>query len=155
MKKLDLGQSFGVLANIGVVVGIVLLAYELNQNRQLMRAQTRNEISQALVGMLTLQANSPELSLIQLKRGTGEPLTPLEQTQYISFEGAYWRYRENVHYQYRNGLYDDSEYLAQRQVWVREINTEDDSREIYCSAHSSRSRAFTDEIDALMDAPCE
>ena len=40
MKKIDLGQTLGILANVGVVFGILLLAYELNQNRQMMEAQT-------------------------------------------------------------------------------------------------------------------
>jgi hypothetical protein len=39
MKKIDLGQSVSIIANIGVVAGILLLAYELNQNRELAVAQ--------------------------------------------------------------------------------------------------------------------
>ncbi len=38
MKKLDLGQSVGILANIGVIAGIVFLAVELRQNNELVVA---------------------------------------------------------------------------------------------------------------------
>ena len=155
MKKLDLGQTLGLLANAGVLAGIMLLAYELNQNRQMMRAQTRNAIAETVVNMLTLQANSPELSQIQLKRSAGQQLTPLEQSQFMVMEWAYWRFRENVNYQYRHGLFDESEYLAQRQIWILEVNTEEDAREVYCSRRSSTSVEFTSEIDAFMETPCD
>jgi len=32
MKKIDLGQSIAILANIGVIAGIIIVAYELRQN---------------------------------------------------------------------------------------------------------------------------
>ncbi len=58
MKKIDLGQTIGVLANIGVIIGILLLVYELSQNRQMMKAQTRNEIAQSTYELLTLSIDN-------------------------------------------------------------------------------------------------
>jgi len=40
MKKIDLGQSISILANLGVIAGIVFLAFELRQNNELLIAQT-------------------------------------------------------------------------------------------------------------------
>ena len=73
----------------------------------------------------------------------------------MSLEGAFWRYRENVHYHYRNGLYEDSEYFAQRETWIGEVNSEDDSRATYCARRASMSDAFTAEIYGLLERPCE
>ena len=57
MRNIDLGQTAGILANLGVLVGILLLVYELSQTRDMTRAQTRNELSQGFVseieGLLT------------------------------------------------------------------------------------------------------
>ena len=39
-------------ANIGVLVGIVLLIFELNQNREMMRAQIRNELTTGVQDLL-------------------------------------------------------------------------------------------------------
>jgi hypothetical protein len=39
MKKIDLGQTVAILANVGVLAGILLLVYELNQTRELAQAQ--------------------------------------------------------------------------------------------------------------------
>ena len=38
-------------ANVGVLIGLGLVSYELVQNRELMRAQTRDQIATALVGL--------------------------------------------------------------------------------------------------------
>jgi hypothetical protein len=34
MKKIDVGQMLTLLANFGVIVGLLLLVYELNQARE-------------------------------------------------------------------------------------------------------------------------
>ena len=39
--KIDLGQAIAILANIGVIAGIVFLAAELQQNNELMEAEAR------------------------------------------------------------------------------------------------------------------
>ena len=52
MKRLDLGQALQLVGNVGVIIGILLLVYELNQNREMVRGQTRNELSQAVTTML-------------------------------------------------------------------------------------------------------
>ena len=41
MKKIDLGQAITILANLGVIGGILLLAYELRQNNELIAAEGR------------------------------------------------------------------------------------------------------------------
>jgi hypothetical protein len=38
MKRIDIGQTITILANVGVLAGIALLAVELRQNTKLLRA---------------------------------------------------------------------------------------------------------------------
>jgi len=38
LKKIDLGQAIGILANAGVIAGIVFLGMELRQNNELVVA---------------------------------------------------------------------------------------------------------------------
>jgi hypothetical protein len=49
MKKIDVGQTLSIIGNVAVVTGILLLVFELNQNREMVMAQTRNEMSQVLI----------------------------------------------------------------------------------------------------------
>ena len=41
MKNLDLGQSVEILANVGVIAGIIFLGLELQQNNELLDSQAR------------------------------------------------------------------------------------------------------------------
>jgi len=59
LKKLDVGQTLQLVGNAGVIFGILLLVYELNQNRAMMQAQMRSNISDTLVDILVQQANNP------------------------------------------------------------------------------------------------
>lgn len=45
-------------ANIGVLIGIMLLVVELAQNREMIRTQTRNDISRQIVDRLMLMGNA-------------------------------------------------------------------------------------------------
>ena len=154
MKKLDVGQTLQLLGNAGVVAGILLLVYELNQNRAMMQSQTRSAIAEQLSNLAFQEINTAGLPEAILKTETGESLTALENLLVQRRETAYWRYRENVHYQYRNGLYDDSEYLTQRAVWIRILNGNEFLHARWCSREGLLSQAFFDEINGLLDSPC-
>jgi len=56
LKKLDLGQTITILANVGVIAGIVFLAIELRQNNELLGVQIRS-------GILDRQTAAPDLIL--------------------------------------------------------------------------------------------
>ena len=49
MKKIDRGQTISLVANIGVLIGILLLVFELNQNRVVTEAQTRSAITASII----------------------------------------------------------------------------------------------------------
>ena len=42
MKKLDFAQTASLLANLGVIAGIIFLGFELGQNNDLLAAQVIN-----------------------------------------------------------------------------------------------------------------
>ena len=113
MKSLELGQSISILANFGVLVGILLLIFELSQNRQMMQAQTRNELSQSIVTQFFAGAADENLADLVLRGHTGQLQSEVDELRYFWWFVARFRYWENVHYQYRLGLYDENEYTAQ------------------------------------------
>jgi len=43
MKKIGLGQMFSLLANIGVLAGLLLVAIQISQNSEIARAQLEND----------------------------------------------------------------------------------------------------------------
>jgi hypothetical protein len=117
MDKDRLNRWLTLGANLGVLVGIILLILELEQNREMMRAQTRNEVSVQIVDLLSQVATSDELSSLLFRSGSGEPLSDAELIQFRHRALAMLRYFENVHYQYRQGMYDEEEFSAQQEAW--------------------------------------
>jgi hypothetical protein len=147
MKTKNLNQWLTLAANVGVLVGLILLIAELNQNSTLMRAQIFNDRADQGIAQFMAMAESSELSEIDgLLRSSGFPdnaaafseLSPTQKNQY------YWitradRYRvENLLYQQLLGLLEndvgpvysghaliekyeamnEDDYFAQRQVVV-------------------------------------
>ncbi len=99
MKKLDLGQAISILANIGVIAGIVFLGLELRQNNELMRSEA--SLAQFNVDMerRRMLMDDPELIDIMSRARAGESLTETEEIRLGLFTNtmldAYrWQFRE-------------------------------------------------------------
>lgn len=63
MKKFDLGQSLNTLANVGVIAGIIFLAYELNQNNEFLELEAK--------------ATRVQITLDGWERIASDPSTPI------------------------------------------------------------------------------
>ena len=139
-------------ANVAVLAGIVLLIVELDQNHDTVRAQTRNEISQGELILLGSMSSNRELAEMLIKAGQGEELSDAERLMVgVQSESAF-RLWQNVHYQGRNGLYEDEEFekhidtmrsVLGRSPWL--VKYWCDNRQIYPSK-------FVAEIDGLVPA---
>ena len=140
-------------ANLGVLAGILLLVFELVQSRELMRAQTRNEISAGIVELQMAVATNPQLSELLHRAASGEELSPEETTQFEHRANAMFRYYENVHYQHRQGLYDDPEFAAQRDAWQSFLRVTV-YRHYWCSNRHLYSEKFKALFDYLVDGYC-
>ena len=98
MKKIDLGQTITILANIGVIAGIAFLAVDLRQNNELMRAAARDAQNARIQEYVEQVYMVPGLAEIILKARSETPLTEVEQFKLLSRQGrrlrgmeAQWR----------------------------------------------------------------
>jgi hypothetical protein len=78
MKKIDIGQTIGILANLGVVAGIIFLAIEVGQNNELMSAAVRNSQNQRILEYVEQVYMAPGLAEVIAKANRGESLTDAE-----------------------------------------------------------------------------
>ena len=154
MKKIDLGQTLYLLGNVGVIIGILLLAYEVNQNRQLMRAQTRNELQQGVTDVLSLSAGNIELADIIVRQNRGDELTATELLMVSQRNELVFRYWENVHYQYRQGLYDEVEFSKHLRTMEAVLKRSGGLAEYWCENRALYSVPFAAEIDGIYGRLC-
>jgi hypothetical protein len=137
-------------ANLGVLVGIILLIVELDQNRGMMRAQTRHEMAMGIVDLLQTPASNEQLADLMFRAKSGEELTPRELFQFQLRTNALFRYWEDVHYQYRVGLYDDIEFGKQRDAWKASFANSKQAVKYWCQVRSLYSPEFASEVDSLL-----
>ena len=151
MKSDNVSRWLTLGANIGVLIGIILLIVEINQNREMVRAQTRNAISQQLSArLLTVAANS-QLASVQHRAEVGEKLTAEEEHQYFVYWVANMRDWENIHYQYLHGMFDDDEFEAERTTWRWLINSNMAFARNWCLTRNNYSPRFVAELESLLD----
>ena len=148
--RLNRWLTFG--ANVGVLIGIILLIVELGQNREMMRAQTRHNMAMGLVSLQLSLAENEQLADIMRRGAAGEELSPTEELRILSRTIAQLRYWEDVHYQYRLGLYDESEFSKQREIWRIAFSRNSYRQEYWCRRNEVFSEEFRAEIDSFVPA---
>jgi hypothetical protein len=150
MSKDRLIQSIALAANCVTILGLLLVILQLRQNRSLMRAQVRHELASTIVDLLNSTANNSQLASVVRRGGIGEQLTDDEQFQFRLRSNALLRYWEDVHYQYRLGLYDEVEYSRQKEAWKVTFANSVGLVSYWCEVRPLYSPVFASEIDRLL-----
>jgi hypothetical protein len=88
MKKVDVGQAVSLLANIGVIAGIVFLGLELRQNNLLLNAQTRGDTLRAVIDNEAEPYRNHDVAMLLAKNERGELLDDVERIKMRSLATA-------------------------------------------------------------------
>ena len=83
MKMIDLGQTISILANMGVIAGIVFLGYELRQNNRFLAEQTRYSMLQNQIGWVDSIASNAESARLVFLPNDEPALTELQKIQRV------------------------------------------------------------------------
>ena len=150
MESDRLTRWLTLAANLAVLVGIVLIIVELDQTRDMMRAQTRHDMAAGIVDLLQTPASNEQLASVLYRAHSGDELTPTELFQFHMRTNALLRYWEDVHYQYRVGLYDEIEFGRQRAAWKASFARSARQTEYWCQVRLLYSPEFMAEIDSLI-----
>ena len=143
-------QRIGVAANVAGLVGLLLIVVQLQQNRDLMRAQIRHELAVGIVDLLQVPAANAQLASVLRRAERGDSLTADEAYQHSMRSNALLRYWEDVHYQYRRGLYDEEEFSRQRDAWENAMRKSVELLRYWCDVRHMYSSLFAAELDALL-----
>ena len=115
MKKIDLGQTITILANIGVITGIAFLALELRQNTAAVQGATYQALSDGISGQYIGVAHDSALAqaLLRIYRAdinradTNPEFSEAESAQIIWYYNALIQRLENSYFQWQAGLVGD------------------------------------------------
>jgi len=104
MKNFDLGQTISILANIGVIAGIVFLGYELRQNNRLLQSEASIAYVEMRTSGLDAWASDRDTLTAMLQAWDGEELGRVEALSldfnywsvFVNWEWEYGQYREGI-----------------------------------------------------------
>lgn len=137
-----------------MLIGLIILIIELDQTREMNRGETRNQVAAELLELLRDVGNNPQLADLLQRAESGDELTPSEFLQYQQRILSMLRYFENVHYQYRQGLYDEGEFSTQKEAWRKVYGQSSSATHIWCEYRSTFSPQFREEYDGLLEKVC-
>ena len=114
MKKIDAGQAITILANLGVIGGIMFLAYEMRQNTNAIQAYTLQGLMDLSTVYLHDSSTDPEFVRLLERSMTTEPddvaNIELRQMQRI-IRGQLFRY-QSAFLHWRRGSLGDQDWEA-------------------------------------------
>ena len=146
-----LNQWLTLVANLAVIAGMVFLALELSQNSRMMQTQTRNAVTESILNFQFNAETSGLRALAQKANSDPASLTAEESQRVAQLYVSNLRLWENIHYQYRNGVFDEDEFNAERNSWRALGERTPLLRGVYCQLkqRGSLSPAFVTEMDRL------
>jgi hypothetical protein len=111
LKPNELNDWLGVITNLGVIAGLILVAYEIQQNNAILEQDARNARIEVTDGLRAAWQNyefaiieNPDISDIWMRGNAGDPLDRLEQFRYEQL--ARERYRLTSQNYSQNSLID-------------------------------------------------
>ena len=147
MKNVGLGQTIHTLANIGVIAGIIFLAYEMRQNTQAVQSASAESYLSGGSALDLRIAQDSQLASLLIKASELEPLSDVEELQVERFNYATLRQWETAHYLYSIGALDESLWSAYRQE-IKKIILRTPSLTNYWQGNS---QSFTSEFGQQID----
>lgn len=123
MKNIDLVQMLSILANMGVIAGIIFLGLELRQNNTLMASQSRTNQTQQVLALQSEIMLNADLAEIIYKADAGEPLMGAERLRLDALQqkillGMQFQFEEQ-----QNGTLDRINLAAWRAIYRGENTT--------------------------------
>lgn len=125
MESTKLNSWLTLAANIGVILGLLLLVVEIRQNTAASKAQTAQAIIDSSRDFLLEIAMDEEFALL---RTTGhsniEDLSDLDAIRFTAYSRGNWLYFQNVWVQWTLGVVDDRIWSTMHKI-ICDIQSDD------------------------------
>lgn len=139
----------GLVANIGVIIGLVLLAYEVNQSTNVAIGAASQGLTEQSLDFFSLKIDSDTVAKATYKQSLGETLDEYEEFQLGQHQYFNFRVFENAFLQYRRGLYDDSEWEKYQRIIAKIFGANPIARDMWDRTEGEWTAEFSAEVNAV------
>ena len=150
MKKIEIGQAIQIVANLGVLAGIVFLAYELRQNTLATQLSAANSFAVIFGEPEMLIIENPEFAAVLRKGREGEELTPTEDLRLTVFYRRVLRGWQIAHYQYLTHALDENLWSGTRDSLARTVAEDEGLRSYWRANTFTFAPAFNELIETML-----
>ena len=108
MKLDQVNKWLTLMANAGVLAGIIFLSLEINQSNRIAVQEAHSNLTSELGEVQNLILENQELARVMSKLATGGELSPEEQVQAVSFAWTFVNQAAALYLTYENGFISDA-----------------------------------------------
>jgi len=149
----NLNKWLTLVANIGVLLGIIFLAIEIQQNTNMMQAQTSDSVTDKQISFFLDTGTEPYSSDILVRGGSSEnlraDLNPQEVNSYFLISNGMFRMWENELYQFERGLFSEEEFLPRIEAWRYQFDRSPGLSEVWSANKVGYSQGFVEIVDSF------
>ena len=147
MKKIDLGQTITILANVGVITGIAFLGIEINQNTRSLEVGAYQDLIAQITDISKLSIDNPEIWRLANEEWSTTDLEGDEQQVGEALIIMIFRHGDMAFHQYQRGMI--SEERLESAIGVLGINVcRQNYRDVWSTYGNNFVEAYKDFIDS-------
>jgi hypothetical protein len=138
-----------LVANLGVLTGLVFVAIELNQNTKATVASASEQITNQSLDYFALGMDNQVIALARYKQSIGDELSGFEQNQLWWHQNYNFGGFQNVYLQYQRGYLEQSEWDRYQRIIKARLTTDEFAKKMWEETQQAWTDEFIAEVERL------
>jgi len=136
-------------ANVGVIVSLLFLAYEINQSTRATMAAASQGLTDQSLTFFDAQLDQNVVSQAVYKQRQGDELSDYELHQLELLQHINFRLFESAYLQYKRGFYEDREWERYRRIIARQMANNPSAVQMWERTTGGWTDEFSAEVESL------
>ena len=148
-----LNQRLTLVANLGVIAGILFLAVEINQNTKATMASSSEALTEQSLQYFSMGLDNQVIARALHKQDIGAELDGFERAQLQQHQFFNFRVFENAYLQYLRGYYEEREWQRYRRIITVRLRSDPSAIAMWQDQRGTWTTEFEAEVDRLVSVP--
>lgn len=136
-------------ANLGVIVSILLLAYEINQSTKATIAAASEGLTEQSLAFMSARLDNEVVARATFKNRRGQELDEFEHDQLVLLQHLNFRLFESAFLQFRRGLFEQSEWERYERIIASLMSGNQHAVEMWSQTSGGWTAEFSDEVERI------
>ena len=136
-------------ANIGVIVSLLFLAFEINQSTKATIAAASQGLTDQSIAFFEIQLDPGVISQAVYKQQQGDELSGYEMHQLDLLQHYNFRVFENAFLQYKRGFYEEREWERYRRIIAGHMANNPSALQMWERSRGGWTEEFAAEVESL------